>query len=500
MKRLLTVSLIALTLVGGIWWYFNTQTAQADTVTDRQSIIVEAGSVISSVKATSRLEAETEVALNFEIAGTIAEIMVEQGQIVRAGEPLARLDAASLELQLAQAEASLAQIAAGAHPADIAAAEATAQSAQINYEKVIAGAEEEDLTAAESALISAWANYNALEEGPGEDELTVAAAAFRNAEIDLRRAQEAYDEVAYADNLGQLPQASELQRATIAYESALATYKITIEPAAAEQLQSAWNQVVQAQTALDKLKNGASDEDIALAQVEIVRAQAQLQRLLDTPTAEDLIVAELQVDQAELNLEKATLVAPIAGVVTDVNVTVGEQPVGSAIVITDLSALHINLSIDEIDLIEVAVNQPAVITLDALPNQPMSGQVIDIAPAPEASSTGVAGYEVAVALNKQNSQAKVGMTANVEIETGRRDNVLVIPANLLQVDPTTGQTYVEVSGADGQAVRRDVTLGLRSGQQIEVLDGLNAGDRILIPVVEEITVKMESAGPPGFGQ
>jgi multidrug efflux pump subunit AcrA (membrane-fusion protein) len=79
MKRFLIISLVVLVVAGGIWWYSNSQTAQADTVTNRASVVIEQGSVISSVKATNRLAAETEVSLNFETTGTVAEIFVKEG-------------------------------------------------------------------------------------------------------------------------------------------------------------------------------------------------------------------------------------------------------------------------------------------------------------------------------------------------------------------------------------------------------------------------------------
>lgn len=500
MKRFLTIGLMVLVLAGGIGWYFFSQTAQADSAAPRDSVHIENGTIISTVKATNRLEAETEVSLSFETSGVVSTVLVEEGQLVYAGDPLARLDDASLTLQLDQAEANLAKVKAGSHPADIAAAEAALQSALTSYQKVLAPADEEDITAAKASLSAAWSNYNALLEDPSTDELTVLAAALRNAEIDLQQAQQEYDKVSYADNLGQLPQAAQLQHTTIAYQSALANYKIAVEPAAAEKLQSAWNQVVQAQTQLDKLNNGADDEDIALAQIAVAQAQAKLDRLVETPTAEDLKVAELQVLQAQLNLSKATLIAPVDGVVTAITVTADEPSTGRTVVLADLSALHVDLLVDEIDLPVVSVGQPAVITLDALPNQPMSGQVTAIAPAPDAISTGVANYQVTVAIKEQDPQAKVGMTANVDIETGRRDNVAVISTDLLQVDTSTGQPYVEKPGADGLPVRADVTLGLRSGQKIEVLNGLKAGDMVFAPVVKEITVKMQSGGAPGFNK
>ena len=486
MKRLILFTGIVIALLAGGWitWTYVQPSLTADDST-RQTVTIERGDILSTVKATNRLEARAETVLSFDLNGVVAEVLVERGQTVRTGDPLARLDTSDLELQLAQAEANLDKVKASARPEDIAAAEASLRSAQANYEKIAAGATAEDITVAQASLNSAWANYNALKEGPDDDEITVAAANFRNAEISLQNAQWAYDKIAYVDNIGETPQAAELQRATISYESALASYKLAVQGASDEQLVSAWAQVEQAQAQLDKLNNGPTVEELAMAQAQIDQAQAQLDKLLNTPTPEDLQSAQLQVDQARLNLSKATLTAPIDGVVTEVNITVGERPAGYVVRLADLSVLQIELQVDEIDLPAVSVGQPAVIVLDALPDSPMTGQVMAIAPAPVSSASGVAGYEVTVTLDEQAKGAKVGMTANVDIETSRREDVVVIPAHLIQVDKTTGQTYVERSRSDGQVERVDVNLGVRSGQTIEVLDGLEAGDQILLPLSDQ---------------
>jgi HlyD family secretion protein len=459
-------------------------------------ITVERGSIVSTVKATGRLEPQLEVSLGFEASGIVSEVLAERGQPVRAGEPLARLETDELLLQLAQAEANLAELGAGARAEDITAAQASLRGAQASYDKVAAGARAEDLAVAEASLRGALANYKDLAAGPDEDEITVAAANLRTAEVALQDAQSAYDKIAYADNVAETPQAAELERATINYESARASYKLAVQGASDEQLAASWSQVEQAQAQLDKLSNGPTAEELAIAQAQVDQAQAQVEKLRNGPTPEELAIAQNQVEEVRLRLEKVTLTAPVDGVVTEVNVSVGEWAGSAAVImLSDLSALYIDLPVDEIDLPSVAPGQLATITLDALPDSPMIGRVTAIAPAPIASGSGVNSYEVTVTLEDPNEKAKMGMTANVDIETGRREDVVIIPAHLILVEKTTGQTYVSTLRADGQVFRKEVALGLRSGQEFEVLSGLGPGEQVVVPVsMEELEAVVPGAG------
>lgn len=557
MKKIITISIVVLVLgaigYGAWWWFYGRVATSEETRIQRETITIEKGTVISTVKATSKLESHIEILLGFDSNGTVTEILVERGQLVKKGDLIARLETTSLELQLAQAEASLAKTKAGTRPEDIASAKSSLSSALANYEKVADGPSDEEIASAESSLKSAYssysklfpasreseieaaqssidsalAKYNNLLEGKTEDEITVASANLRTAEANLKSAQYAYDAVAYSDSIGMSRQAKDLEQATISYESALANYNISQQEASDEALLSAWSQVVQAQSNLEKVQNSVTnadisaalaqieqakekverlentptEEDLAISQAQVDQAKIQLEKLQNTPTDEDLRVAELQVEQAQLNLDNATLYAPSDGTITAINIDVGEKAsAGNVFVMADLSVLHIDILIDEIDIPSIGVGQSARVTFDALPDMVVTGTVTAIAPAPTDSSSGIASYEVTVTLDEQPEQARVGMTANADIETGRRQNVVVVPASVVQVDEETGQTYVELKSDSVRSQRVEVTLGLRSGPNIEVLDGLSEGDEVYEPLSDTDIGDSGGRGLFGGGQ
>ena len=470
MKRILAIVLVvALFLVSLVVWYTRNEPSVAQADTERQTTAVQKGDIVSSISATGNLEAENEIELSFESNGMVKDVYVIVGQEVKAGQKLAQLDTTSLELAVANAETSLEQ-------------------AKTELTQTQKNVDPDDLTSARAALASAQAKYDALLAGSSEDEITVAAADLKKAEVELQVRQTNYDRVSYRAGISGMEEAEALMEATIAHASALASYNEAIKGADDADLKSAQAQIVSAQSTLNNLLKGASDQEIRLAENAVKAAQ-------------------LSLDNALRDVESATLLAPDDAVVTAVNIQKGErtsqnEDADAAIVLTDLTPLHIDVEIDEIDVTSVELGQAVIVKVDALPDNPLSGVVSDIAPAPVSVDGGVVTYEVVVTLNTQNENARPGMTANVTIETERREGILLIPASVVQVDEATAQTFVEKRGPDGMAIRTAVTLGSRSDQMVEIVSGLQEGDQAFVPLVTAEAARpsgTSNAGGPGIG-
>jgi HlyD family secretion protein len=164
MKRAITIVLILGVVIGLTWLSYQAlgdQAAQKQTVEDEdlERFIVERDAIAATVSATGSIAPEAEVTLTFELGGKVEEILVEKGQMVQTGDPLAKLETTSLELQVAQAQATLAlneaklqQTMKEASAEDIAAAEAELASAKANYEEVKAGPTGDDLIVAKADM------------------------------------------------------------------------------------------------------------------------------------------------------------------------------------------------------------------------------------------------------------------------------------------------------------------------------------------------------------
>ncbi|KYH30801.1 efflux RND transporter periplasmic adaptor subunit [Neomoorella mulderi] len=351
---------------------------------------------------------------------------------------------------------------------------------------------EAQLAQARANLNNALAKLQLLEAGPlatdiaqAEANVEAAQAAYNNAQATVERNQALY-------------QAGALSKAEL--DSA-----ITNRDSAAAKLR-------QAQAALEALKNGNRPEDIAAA-----RAQVE--------------AARVQVTLAQSNLDSAQLRAPWDGIISAVNGEVGYR-VGSSTDNENASfikmitpALQLRAQVNEADINKVKIGQKATFTVNALPGREMSGQVAWIAPQASTVSN-VQLYDVVISLDP-NLPLKAGMTANVNIITARKDNVLTVSRTAITFaassqaggtaapgsgsgnsgnretlrggqgsaspatgtgagkseagaeEPGTGRAVVLVL-ENGRPVPRQIVTGVSDERNVEVVSGLKPGEAVII--------------------
>lgn len=455
MKRFFVTLLILIVLAGaGAAGYFYLMPAQAQgpaQQADFETVTVGRETLVETVSATGKIEPEAEVEMKFEIGGRVNEVLVKKGQAVTAGTVLARLDTTDLELQVRSAEIDLTQ-------------------AQANLQQLYEPELAEKISAARASVESARLNLAELEDDIDPDEVTKAEAALKQTEITLKEAQWAYDQVSYRGDVGAMSQANELQNATLAYESALADYNLALKEATPAELAAARSTLANAQSSLAELLDAPSEAEILSQQASVDKAQ-------------------LNLEEARSNLEDAVLVAPTDGVVVVVNIEVGERVLAddteAAVTIANTSTYLLKMEVDELDISQVRQGQPATVVLDAFGDQAFEGTVTDISPSPTTtSSDSIVTYEVTISLvtGSQNANFLSGMTANATIETRRLEDVLVVPNRAIQTERAgrTSITYVEKLDGQGNVMRVEIALGLRSGGMTEVTAGLEEGDPIII--------------------
>jgi HlyD family secretion protein len=503
MKRVVIILLVLAVVIGVTvagYQLLNPKPYSIADDPDVEVIDIQRDTIVSTINATGRIEPEGEVQLEFEAGNSIvADVLVDRGQYVTAGMVLARLESSQLELavkqavaDLTRAEAQLEQLYEPALAEDVASARAAVVSAQANLDHVLAGPRPDEIESAQAAVASAQANLDKVLDGLSEDDITVAAANLRRAEIALQDAQWAYDQVAFRGDIGSLPQSAQLEQATIDYETALANYNLAVRGATEADIAAARSQLAQAESNLARLLESPTEADVEAARSQLAQAEANLARLLKEPNGAEVAAAQAAVDvaqigleQAELNLEKASLVSPIDGVVNEVNVKRGEQPpIGqAAMTITDASAFHIDVEVDEIDIGRVAPDQSVIVAVDAIPDEDFTGHVAEVSPGPmQGASSGIVAYEVTINLDSDDPRLRTGMTSDATIETERMEGVLVVPNRAVSVDRSGGEpvAYVEKVGEDGNPARTEVELGLRNETLSQVLSGLEVGDQIVI--------------------
>jgi HlyD family secretion protein len=400
---------------------------------------VRRGTLAATVNATGAVSPVREAQMAFTTGGALTQLNVAQGDQVKAGQVLATLDTRALEFQLAQSEATL-----------------TAAQAKLDQLKNPSPA---DVAAAQASVASADAALAQLKL-PTPSDLLMAKADLDKAKAAVDRAQADYDRIGGASNpfIAMTQQSQALQQATSDYQKAQAVYNAKINP---------------------------SDSQIKQAQSTLEQARAQLVKL-QNPSPNDLKNAQANVDQAragrdlaKANLDNAILRAPFDGIVTHVDFDLGSFAMAGKTVlgVADASELRVKLNIDETDIAGIKTGQNATVDLDAYPGVTLDARVSDVAAA-ATTNQGVVNYVVTVTLDPGSTPVKFGMTANANIITARKDNVLLVPNRAIRAEGS--KRFVTVQKPNGASEEVEIKTGMANDQETEVMSGLNEGQPVLI--------------------
>lgn len=233
---------------------------------------------------------------------------------------------------------------------------------------------------------------------------------------------------------------------------------------------------------------GQAALDEASRALQVAEAQARaatLQRQSGDPQGADLALARSTLAQtrasalaARARLDYMSLKAPVDGVIVNRSVEPGQvvQAGKVLLLLAPGGASELVAQIDERNLGLLQAGQPALASADAYAEQRFAAKVSEISPGVDAQRGSV---EVKLAVPSPPANLRQDMTVSVEIEVARRPQALSLPMEaVLQAD--SKQPWVWVLDADERLQRRELRLGLRAGGQVEVLQGLKAGERVLM--------------------
>jgi RND family efflux transporter MFP subunit len=416
-----------------------------------RTAMIETGPLQVWVTGTGKVEPTARSALSFKTTGTLAELDAEVGQIVQAGQILASLDPGSLEANLLGAEADLI-------------------GAQQALEDLLEGPSEQQITQAEMVLAQARDSlriaeytWNNQQEGRRASSDTI-----RGAEARLTLAQVKVDQAAADYNTLSGRPSDDPGKASA----------LTKLVAARADRDSALRNVNWYKGHPTEIQQAILDSEVAVAQAGLLQAEQDLADFRAGPDANAVESAEARLRAAQAVVDQAWLISPIDGTVLSVNHGVGDSivPGEIEIVIADLSSLHIDTSVDELDVGDVLVGQEVEITLDALPNLVMAGSVAGIDLTPDIGST-ITQYPVRVELESVDDLVRVGMTAALSILVADKEDVVLVPNWALGFDSENGEIFVFVMVGNGREPR-PLVLGLRNDTVSEVLSGLEGGETI----------------------
>ena len=266
------------------------------------------------------------------------------------------------------------------------------------------------------------------------------------------------------------------------------------------------------------------------AQITASEAQIRQQEASLEATQQNVLAAQAALERQADMLAKLTILSPLDGIITRLNVSVGERavpgiqsnPQATLMTIANLAHVEAELKVDETDIVNVVLGQATIVKVDALPEQDLEAEVSEISMAPIQTASTQEGkeFKVVARLLDPPESLRMGMSCEAEITVKERENVLAIPIQAItlrevEVDadgayvappkPEPGQepkgdsasptsnlsgsaserarkrdmTGVFVLDADGHARFRPVETGAMGEMLIEIVTGLEEGELVI---------------------
>jgi HlyD family secretion protein len=334
----------------------------ADPLANAVTTSVTVDNLTLGVSATGQVEPRVQAELTFTgAAGRVSEVLVNEGDAVKMGDPLMRLDDRQLNAEVSAAEANLAVAKAdllavqeGATPEQIAEAQAQVAAARGNLTQTQGSVTNADLVAARASVEEARARLNELLAGPKNDERTRAQTALTDAQAELDRQRNALSAAKEDARLAIDERANGVRNAQAAYETAywdldhvrrdetdprsgrplsdteirdfeakfaqaerdlkdaeaaLAQSQVDYETAKQNEisgLESAQARVNSAQADLDALLTGADADEVASARAQLARAEADLASLTSSARSGAINAGQANVAAAQARLDQLT--------------------------------------------------------------------------------------------------------------------------------------------------------------------------------------------------
>ena len=175
---------------------------------------------------------------------------------------------------------------------------------------------------------------------------------------------------------------------------------------------------------------------------------------------------------------------------------IGDIDIVSAITLNSDSRMLVTVSVDEADIESVKVGQNAEITLNALSDQTLTGQITEVGKVASDSSESVR-YPVKIAIDKSDNMRQ-GMSASAVIYIEKAENTLVIPSAAIQEEAGKSYVYTEKDSDDNLSGKKEVTTGLSDGSQVQINEGLEEGDTVYYTVLSKDSGS-SSGHDQGFG-
>ncbi|MCK4781320.1 efflux RND transporter periplasmic adaptor subunit [Candidatus Parcubacteria bacterium] len=529
-KIILIVSIIALVLGFLVYQFFLKEEGPEYSL-----VTVIRGDIVQEISETGTVKRGEEINLGFKTSGRIEKIYVKVGDMVKSGGFLAKLGASQLTIQLTEAKASLNlaeaklnQLLAGFSQEEIkitetavANAQTAVEDAEQNLTDTKAEAEENLNQSYEDALnilndaylkiYNAYNTANSIQEtyfSGGNQESTLVKEnknvienarnqtqsylniaknnpIQENIDIALRETKNAlnntYNAITIIRNTTETPVYE--NSVSSADKSSLDTEKSYINTALTNLINS--QQTISSAKLTNESNINTAQAALSTAKGALEKAQNELALKKADPRPADIDLYQAQVKQAQASvsllenqIQDCVLKSPVQGQITKISQKAGEMAKNTVISLIPAAPFQIEVDIYEEDIVKMSIGNPADIFFIAFPDKIFNGKIISIDPA-EKLIEGVVYYRVIIDLEEIPEKIKPGMTTDLVIKTAFKENVLIIPEEAIQ--KKDDKIMIEVL-ENNNIKEREVKTGLLgSDDMIEIISGLKAGEKVILP-------------------
>lgn len=543
-------ALIPLLVIGGlIGWRFQQRktgtSAQSKMRSSRMntpaSVELAASQVrdiVNTFTATGSVESLQSVNISAKVSGRIAYLLAREGDHVRQGQVLVRLDLQDVQAQVRQQQAALAEAKFRLAQARLTQTTTTSSVVtQIRQQEAGVSSAEADITSTEADVASADADVasaaadvhqaevtrtaqleaskSAIEDAQSKIDGATAAlnntkANIKSVQANLDNATAKYERVTRLNKLGYVPaQNVEDAKTTVSVQQAAVEVANGQQQSAAATLNSVMAQkrsveqqanvtratadgnlevtrarLTQAQAKLNQTRAKLAQSRARLAQahaaLEYARANAKqtpaYQQNLEALNA-GVAMAQASLESARARLDDAELRSPLDGVVTARTQDVGglASPGQSILTVQAMKKVWVAIAVPEDVSVKLRLNQPVTATFDALGGRTFPASIAQINPSADLQSRQ---YTIRVILDNPDNRFTAGMFARVSLVVDKASKVLAVPREAVDQD-TDGSSYVIVAGKDNKAEQRPVVTGLSDAKWIAITAGLLPGEKVV---------------------
>jgi len=497
MRRPWRSGLIGLVLLGTLAWFV---IAQSNGNGDFESIKVTRKTLTESVKVSGKVQPAQEASLAFETSGTVSRIPAPIGTVVTQGDTIVALGSGELAAQYDAELIKLNELKNGTRPEELAISQRELESARATVAEKgleLSAALNDAYTRASNAIDTA----DRIMDNPNSQNATLS---FSISDADLKI------EIAFTRKtiFTALPvwrtltlQASTTDSLTSAMTASLNTMSIVrnyltlLSEALTDQPNDSTIKGLSVVTVRSDMANARTSLETAAASLSVARTAWQNARnalevserqlaLKQSGSRSEVVAAqEAVVRQYEAKLAKTVLRAPFNGIVTAIDVELGELAPANQKVAGLMSAntFEVKAQVPEVEIAKIAVGNTATITLDAYgTGVSFPATVSEVEPA-ETVVGGVPTYTTTLTFTQEDPRIRSGMTANITITGAERPNTLAIPASALSLHDGNRIVKIPARNKDG-FTERTVTTGIfGSDGSVEILSGLSEDETVLVP-------------------